>query len=157
LTSGSDSETWLNEVIIQPMTAADLDEVLAIECESFPSAWSRGSYERELRNDNSFYFVARHQGNLVGYAGMWIIFEEAHITTVAVHSDCRRRGLGTRLLYLFIELAREHHASRLTLEVREGNHAAIALYARFGFEQKGLLPNYYGDTGEDGIVMWKTL
>ncbi len=158
MTSDSVSEkSWLNETTIQPMAEADLDEVLAVERNSFPSAWSRGSYERELRNDNSFYFVAQHSGKLVGYAGMWVIFEEAHVTTIAVKSECRRRGLGKRLLSLLIDFARARNAARLTLEVREGNEAAVALYEQFGFERKGLLPNYYGDTGEDGIVMWKTL
>jgi ribosomal-protein-alanine N-acetyltransferase len=88
---------------------------------------------------------------------MWVIFEEAHITTIAVNSEYRRRGLGERLLSLLIDLARAHNTARLTLEVRESNEAAIALYEHFGFERKSLLPNYYGDTGEDGVVMWKTL
>ncbi len=157
MTSDFVDENWLNKVVIQPMTEEDLDEVLAIERKSFPSAWSRGSYERELRNDNSFYFTARCEGELIGYAGMWIIFEEAHVTTIAVKSEYRHRGLGKRLLSLLVDLARTRNADRLTLEVRTGNKPAIALYEQFGFERKGLLPNYYGDTGEDGIVMWKML
>jgi ribosomal-protein-alanine N-acetyltransferase len=139
------------------MAPADLDEVLAIENDAFPSAWSRGSYERELRNDSSFYFAARHGPQLVGYAGMWVIFEEAHITTIAVHPSYRRRGLARRLLLLLMEMARQRQSCRLTLEVRQNNAPALALYRQLGFEEKGVLPHYYGDTGEDGVVMWKAL
>jgi ribosomal-protein-alanine N-acetyltransferase len=139
------------------MTESDLDEVLTIERQSFPSVWSRASYERELRNRNSYYLTARHQGALVGYFGMWIVLGEAHITTLAVHPSYRRRGLGGRLLDHVIDLARRHSAARVTLEVREQNHAAIAMYRKFGFEPKGVLPAYYGDTRENGVVMLKEL
>jgi ribosomal-protein-alanine N-acetyltransferase len=139
------------------MAPEDLDEVLAIERGAFPSAWSRASYERELRNDNSYYFRARSAGVLVAYAGVWVVYDEAHITTIAVHPQWRRRGLATRLLRVLTRLAWEQGAARLTLEVRERNEAARALYQKLGFEEKGVLPGYYGDTGENGVVMWKTL
>ena len=74
------------------MREADLDEVMAMERESFPSAWSRGSYSRELRNRSSYYFVARLGEQLVGYVGMWVVGDEGHITTIAVHPERRRRG-----------------------------------------------------------------
>jgi len=157
LTSGSGETTWLDEITVAPMTPADLDEVLVIERHSFPSAWSRGSYERELRNRNSYYFAARHEDGLVGYIGMWVVVDEAHITTLAVHPGCRRRGLGSHLLRLLIEHARQHGVGRVTLEVREQNLAAISMYRTFGFQQTGVLQGYYGDTGENGLVMWKVL
>jgi ribosomal-protein-alanine N-acetyltransferase len=157
LTSGSDETRWLREIAISPMTPADLDEVLVIERHSFPSAWSRGSYERELRNRNSYYFAAHHEGRLVGYIGMWVVVDEAHITTLAVHPNCRRRGLGSHLLRRLIEHARQRRAARITLEVRERNFAAISMYRTFGFQQTGVLRGYYGDTGENGLVMWKIL
>jgi [ribosomal protein S18]-alanine N-acetyltransferase len=146
-----------DDYIIAPMQPTDLDEVLAIERAAFPSAWSRGSYERELRNSGSYYFTVRYETTLVGYAGMWVIIDEAHITTLAVHQDWRRRGIAAKLLTMLIAHAREQGASRLTLEVRVHNEPARALYRQFGFEEKGLLHGYYGDTGEDGIVMWKML
>jgi ribosomal-protein-alanine N-acetyltransferase len=157
LTSDSDERARLSQAVVGNMTESDLDEVLAIERQSFPSAWSRASYERELTNRSSYYFTARLGGSLVGYVGMWIVMDEAHITTLAVHPAYRRRGLGGRLLAHLIELARRHGASRVTLEVRERNHAAIAMYRKFGFTRKGLLPGYYGDTRENGLVMWKLL
>ena len=157
MTSGSDSRAWLDGVVVEPMAPEDLDEVLVIERESFPSAWSRGSYDRELRSSNSYYFVARSAGVLVAYAGMWIVFDEAHITTIAVHAQWRRRGLAARLMSMLIAFAHSQGAVRLTLEVRERNEAGLALYRKLAFEEKGLLPGYYGDTGENGVVMWKAL
>ena len=157
MTSGSADSTWLDKLAVEPMTPEDLDEVLAIEHRSFPSAWSRGSYERELRNDSSYYLTARSAGVLVAYAGMWIVYEEAHITTIAVHPQWRQRGLATRVLARLIRVAWQQGATRLTLEVRERNEAARALYQKLGFEEKGVLPGYYGDSGENGVVMWKTL
>ena len=139
------------------MTPDDLDEVLVIERHSFPSAWSRGSYERELRNRTSCYLTARHEGRLVGYIGMWVIVDEAHITTLAVHPRYRRRGLGAYLLSLLIQRARGRGAAKVTLEVRERNTPAISMYQSFGFQQTGVLRGYYGDTGENGLVMWKVL
>ena len=157
MTSGSGDTTWLDEIAIAPMTPDDLDEVLVIERHSFPSAWSRGSYERELRNRTSCYLTARHEGRLVGYIGMWVIVDEAHITTLAVHPGCRRRGLGAHLLGLLIQRARGRGAAKVTLEVRERNIPAISMYQSFGFQQTGVLRGYYGDTGENGLVMWKVL
>ena len=157
MTSGFDETAALDEIVIVPMTPADLDEVLAIERCSFPSAWSRGSYERELRSRNSHYFTAHHQGRLLGYVGMWLVLGEAHITTLAVHPHFRRRGLGSRLLRFLIGEARGGGATKVTLEVRTQNQAAISMYRKSGFEQKGVLRGYYGDTGEDGIVMWTLL
>lgn len=157
MTSGSDKTIWLQEIAVAPMTPVDLDEVIVIERHSFPSAWSRGSYERELRSHNSHYFVARREGRLVGYIGMWVVVDEAHITTLAVHPGCRRRGLGSHLLHLLMEHARRRGAARVTLEVREQNLAAISMYRALGFQQTGVLRGYYGDTGENGLVMWKVL
>jgi len=157
LTSDFGEATWSAEVEVEPMTPDDLDEVIEIERRSFPSVWSRGSYERELRNENSYYYVAREGDRLIGYAGMWIVLDEAHITTLAVQPERRRRGLGTRLMNRMIDLARRHSVRKVTLEVRERNRPAIDMYRKLGFVEKGFLPGYYGDTGENGIVMWKAL
>ena len=88
---------------------------------------------------------------------MWVAVDEAHITTLAVHPGCRRRGLGSHLLRLLITHARQRGAARVTLEVRERNLAAISMYRTFGFQETGVLRGYYGDTGENGLVLWKVL
>lgn len=157
MTSDSADPTWLDSVSIEPMQPADLDQVLTIERLSFPSAWSRESYLRELRSRNSYYFVARLAGAIIGHAGIWTVSDEAHISTIAVHPHHRRRGLGRRLLSHLIQLARRQHAAKITLEVREANHIARSLYRTFGFDEAGVLPRYYGDTGETGVIMCKLL
>jgi len=139
------------------MDPADLDVVLAIERACFTSAWTRESYLVELSNPSSWYVVARHAGEVIGYGGMWVIGDEAHVTTLAVHRARRRRGLGSLLLSQLLDVAAARGAAKATLEVRERNLAAQSLYEKFGFEKAGELFRYYGDTGENAVVMWKTL
>jgi len=139
------------------MDPSHLDVVLAIERACFPSAWTRESYLVELGNPSSWYVVARHAGEVIGYGGMWVIGDEAHITTLAVRPACRRRGLGSLLLSHLLGAAAPRGAAKATLEVRQGNLAAQSLYEKFGFEKTGELFRYYGDTGENAVVMWKTL
>jgi len=142
------------ELNILPMTLADLDRVVAIERRSFPTAWRREAYERELLNANARYLVAKVGEQVVGYAGMWVIPPEAHITTVAVEPEHRRRGIGERLLVALLESAQDMGASRVTLEVRESNAVARALYEKYGFEAVAYMRAYYPDTREDAVVMW---
>ena len=157
MTSGCADRTWLEAVAIERMRPEDLGEVLAIEHVSFPSAWSEESYRRELRNPSGHYFVARLGAAIVGYAGMWIVAEEAHISTLAVHPQRRRCGLGERLIAHLISTAQQYGAELMTLEVREGNLAAQALYVKLGFQASGLRPRYYGDTGENAILMSRSV
>jgi ribosomal-protein-alanine N-acetyltransferase len=153
LTSGCGDAEWRESASIEPMQKDDIEAVREIDHLSFPSSWSAESYLRDLRNRSSYYIVARLNGDVVGYAGMWLIADEAHISTLAVRPDRRRCGLGQRLLTHLIAVARDRGAAEITLEVREANMAARALYQKFGFASKGLIPNYYGDTGENAIVM----
>lgn len=142
------------QLAIVPMTRGDLDRVIAIERQCFPTAWSRESYERELLNANARYLEARVGELVVGYAGMWVIPPEAHITTIAVEPRYRRRGIGERLLVALLEAAEDMAASRVTLEVRESNSVARTLYEKYGFEAVAYMRGYYPDTGEDAVVMW---
>ncbi|MEW6522335.1 MAG: ribosomal protein S18-alanine N-acetyltransferase [Bacillota bacterium] len=138
------------------MRLSDIDEVLETEKLCFPTPWSRRAFVSELtENIYAHYIVARVNGQLVGYAGMWVILEEAHITNIAVHPDHRRQGLGWRLLHELMERARERSATNMTLEVRKSNLGAQAMYARAGFYVRGLRKGYYTDTKEDAIIMWK--
>jgi len=91
---------------------------------------------------------------VVGYVGLWMMVDEAHITTVAVRHSFRGRGLGKVLMLAIMELARELGSRMVTLEVRESNTVAIKMYHELGFQQKGLRPRYYTDNGEDAIIMW---
>ena len=97
--------------------------------------------------------MARAGDAVVAFAGIWLMVDEAHITTFGVHPDWRRQGIGRQLLLNLVELSRAIGARRMTLEVRVSNEAAQALYRSFGFEAAGRRPRYYSDDGEDALVM----
>jgi ribosomal-protein-alanine N-acetyltransferase len=145
--------TWLEALVFERMQPEHLAAVLAIERLSFPSAWSAESYLREMRNPSGHYCVARLEDEVIGYAGMWVVGDEAHVSTIAVREDRRRCGLGERLMRYLMSLAIRYQADRMSLEVRQSNLPAQALYAKLGFQAAAIRPHYYGDTGEDGVVM----
>ena len=157
MTSDSADRSWLDSVTFEAMTQFDLAGVLRIERISFPTAWTPESYLREIHNVNSYYMVARYQGTVVGYAGMWVIQDEAHVSTIAVAPEYRRRGLGEALMRHLMVTARSRHAILMTLEVREHNLIAQTLYRKLGFQTHSFLPHYYGDTGENAYVMRREL
>lgn len=144
------------EVTFAEMTCEHLDEVLAIEQASFSTPWSRYAFTYELlENEFAHYIVALAGGKVVGYAGMWIILDEAHVTNVAVHPAYRRRRIGKRLMQELMRRAALLGARRMTLEVRTSNRAARRLYAALGFVERGRRRGYYTDTKEDAVIMWK--
>jgi ribosomal-protein-alanine N-acetyltransferase len=143
-------------VKFRTMAPDDLDEVMAIECLSYLTPWSRSAFEREVAdNMTAEYIVAEaSSGSVCGYAGMWILMDEGHITNIAVHPDYRRHGIGTSLLCEMARRALRRGAQKLTLEVRPSNAGAQNLYAGLGFVARGRRKRYYSDTGEDAIIMW---
>lgn len=146
------------DLVVVPLAAAHLDQVLAIEARVATTGWSRGIFQRELADHVSrCYLVAVHPTLhgpvVVGYAGMQLLVDEAHITTMAVAEQARRRGVATRLLVELLREARARGAASATLEVRVDNMAARALYAGFGFRPVGLRPRYY-DGAVDALIMW---
>ncbi|HZS94758.1 MAG TPA: ribosomal protein S18-alanine N-acetyltransferase [Chloroflexota bacterium] len=92
-------------------------------------------------------------GRVMAYAGMWMMVDEAHITTIAVREEYRGRGMGELLLVSLLDTAIAMRAHRVTLEVRVSNGIAQSLYRKFGFEQVGLRPRYYSDNNEDAYIM----
>ncbi|MDQ7793521.1 MAG: ribosomal protein S18-alanine N-acetyltransferase [bacterium] len=144
------------ELEIGRMRPDDLDQVLAIEQVSFPTPWSRAAYRREVtENSYAHYLVMRLEGSIVAYGGMWVVLDEAHITTLAVTPALRCQGLGRRVLEALGELAASLGASRISLEVRRSNLTAQRLYNRFGFSACGIRRRYYTDTNEDALIMVK--
>ncbi|MDQ3097219.1 MAG: ribosomal protein S18-alanine N-acetyltransferase [Chloroflexota bacterium] len=142
-------------VVIQDMTLDDVDGVQVVERASFPLPWPANSFRHELtQNKNARYIVARDAGRIVAYAGLWLMVDEAHITTFAVLPDVRRRRIGERLLQQLFEIAHEMKAEWLTLEVRASNLAAQRLYEKYGFRRAGVRRRYYSDNNEDALIMW---
>jgi ribosomal-protein-alanine N-acetyltransferase len=145
------------ELRIREMRRRDLDQILEIEELCFPLPWSRESFLTELKNPLAQYIVAQEGFVLQGYAGVWLIFDEGHITNVAVHPRARGRRIGELLLANIMALASANGAVVVTLEVRPSNDAALSLYRRMGFEEKGHRRGYYLDNGEDALIMVKKL
>ncbi len=138
------------------MQLSDLDDVMEIEKVCYPTPWSRRAFVGELTENVYAYYLVAHAGTqLLGYAGMWVILDEAHVTNVSVHPEWRRMGLGRRLVHELIVRAHDLGATRMTLEVRPSNDGARKLYAQAGFVERGLRKGYYADTHEDAIIMWK--
>lgn len=146
-----------NLVEISALTLSDLEQVMEIEPVAFGSHhWSRQSFTNELTNSTGHYFAARdcQDKRILGYSGFWLIGEEAHITTLAVHPDFRRLHVGERLLVNYIIQARKVGADWITLEVRVSNESAQRLYGKYSFRSLGVRRNYYQDNGEDALVLW---
>ena len=141
-------------VVIAPMRSDDVAAVHDIERLSFSTPWPAHAFEQELRGNRlARYVVARVADRPVGFGGLWLMVDEAHITTIGVHPDWRRQGIGRQLVLALADLAIAIGARRMTLEVRASNEAAQALYRDFGFEVAGRRPRYYTDDGEDALVM----
>ncbi len=142
-------------MILRRATAADIDRIAEMEKVCFPEEpWSREMVAAEFSGLNpTRYYAAEENGELIAYAGIWIIPPEGYITNVAVHPDCRRKGTGSRVLQKLIEEASSEGVTDVTLEVRVSNAPAIALYKSFGFEETGIRPKYYQDH-EDALIMW---
>jgi ribosomal-protein-alanine N-acetyltransferase len=141
-------------VVISPMRPDDVSAVHDIERLSFSTPWPAHAFEQELRGNRlARYVVARVADRPVGFGGLWLMVDEAHITTVGVHPDWRRQGIGRQLVLALAEVGVAIGARRMTLEVRASNGAAQALYRDFGFEVSGRRPRYYTDDGEDALIM----
>lgn len=136
------------------MKPEDADAVEAVEKASFSMPWSRKDFWEHAANERTIYLLAVEDGKVVGYAGTWILDDEAQITNVAVAPERRGQGVGAALMAELIKEAKARGATRMTLEVRPSNTAALALYEKFGFRDCGHRPHYYLDNGEDAIIMW---
>ncbi|HYZ92734.1 MAG TPA: ribosomal protein S18-alanine N-acetyltransferase [Actinomycetota bacterium] len=143
------------DVEIGAMRRRHLPAVLRIEGKVYPRPWSAGLFLSELAQKGSrAYFVARHQGKVVGYGGVMILGDEGHITNIAVDPGFHRHRIGTRLMIALIEESRERRVRSMTLEVRRANAGAQAMYRKFGFQTVGVRRGYYVETGEDAYIMW---
>jgi ribosomal-protein-alanine N-acetyltransferase len=143
------------ELVIVPMEQPDVPQVLRIEQQAFPTQWPADAFYNELNaNKLAHYFVGRCDGTIVAYGGIWVILEDAHVTTIAVDERFRGRGIGEAMLVRLIDEALAHGASWMTLEVRESNAAAQRLYRKYGFTTVTARKGYYSDNNESALVMW---
>lgn len=143
------------QVQLVPMRRRHLRSVLRIEGQVYPRPWSLSLFVSELAlRSTRAYYVARVGGIVVGYCGLMLAGDDAHVTTIAVDPAWHRRGIATRLLVNAVRLATGRGARHLTLEVRVGNDPAQALYRAFGFHPAGVRKGYYVETNEDALVMW---
>ncbi|NEQ04922.1 MAG: ribosomal protein S18-alanine N-acetyltransferase [Moorea sp. SIO4E2] len=161
---------------LKPLKAEHLSAAVALDQLCFGGLWTRSGYERELDSPNSQLLAleAPPKGGkkptllegtgvpitslpnwLVGLGCFWSILEEAHIIILAVHPDYQRQGLGQLLLYSLLKEAKQRNLKWATLEVKPSNQAALALYQKFGFTKAGRRRNYYKDTGEDALILWR--
>lgn len=142
------------------MKEEHLDDVIKIEEVSYGEHhWSKDSFRTEIKNNVSEYvcaFLKNDDGEmvLVGYCGMWCVFEEAHITTLAIRPDYRGKKIAQALLVYQLERLYSEKIKFITLEVRVSNTAAIKLYEKFGFKSLGLRKKYYQNNNEDALIMW---
>ena len=141
-------------IVVDRMKVEDLPAVHVIERESFSTPWPAHAYQHELETNRlAHYIVARHGDGIVGFAGLWLLVDEAHVTTFATRRTWRRQGIGERLLLALLDLAASRGAHEATLEVRPSNAPARRLYEKYGFKVVGLRPRYYSDNNEDALIM----
>jgi len=147
--------TGMDDMIIRQAEEKDVDELTDLDKACFSRPWSRDAFRRELtKNPLAFYLAAEREGKIRGYAGLWLICDEGHITNVAVHPDFRRHHVASGLMTAMINSGFTENVCRYTLEVRKSNSSAQELYRKFGFREAGLRPGYYGDNGEAALIMW---
>jgi ribosomal-protein-alanine N-acetyltransferase len=143
----------LKEILVRPMQEQDLSAILEIETASFPFSWPENSFRNEIR-DNSIacYFSAQWESLVLGYCGAWIVLDEGHITTMAVHPDYRGKKIGKLLMWHMMNECLRRGVRWATLEVRRNGVVAQNLYLSFGFSVVGERREYYQD-GEDALIM----
>ncbi len=149
-------------VRIRPMRDQDVAAVQAIDRLAFAVPWPENAYAHELHHSpHSRLWVAEAEGaaerQIIGFAVLWLILDEAHIATIAVHPARRGQGIGKRLLETMIAAAADAGSRLITLEVRAGNHIAQGLYRAYGFRVVGRRPHYYNDNREDALIMTRYL
>lgn len=139
---------------IERMQAEDAETVFELDSKCFPSPWSVSAYLNEVHNKSAYYIVAKSGDRIVGFAGMWLVMDEAHITTIGVDPDFRGQKIGERMLINLLDEAIHRGARRATLEVRKSNIVAQNLYHKYGFYTVGIRKGYYTNNNEDAYVMW---
>lgn len=144
----------LSTLRFEPLQETHVAPILAIEGRTNTAPWSERSFRNELDHQRGIFLVAILSGEVVGYGGIWLVIDEAHVTTIAVAQEHQRLGIGERLMVELLKKAKERGMLCSTLEVRASNDAAIKLYEKLGYQISARRRGYYPDNREDAIVMW---
>lgn len=145
-------------MLIRKMDIDDLKRVVALEEQLFTSAWRESDFLYEiLQNDFSLNYVLEDEEYIIGYVGVWIMYEQAQITTIGIDPKYQRRGLGRELMKTVMDIATQQGCEMMSLEVRISNHKAISLYESLGFQNVSIRKDYYKDNHEDAYLMLRRL
>jgi len=142
-------------MMITEMNTAHVAQVAQLEKLCFADPWSEKSVASELENKWALWLVAVEDDRVVGYIGSQTSIDETDVMNVAVHPDCRRRGIAEALIMELVEQLKQKGSHALMLEVRASNAPAIALYEKLGFAQVGCRKNYYRNPREDALILRK--
>ena len=136
---------------ITKMTQEDCHALAELDKICFAVPWSEKSFSDEAENPLATYYVAREDGKIIGYGGVWLVGDEGQITNIAVLPEFRKSGVASRILEKLLDRAKDCY--QVVLEVRESNLPAISLYSKYGFINAGLRKNFYHSPTENAIVM----
>lgn len=139
-------------MLIRRMTLQDIPAVVEIENQCFSLPWSEKSFEDSLSREDTIFLVCEEEV-ITGYMGIYISFDEASVTNVAVAPGFRKKGYGEALVVAAKEAAKSVGAESIFLEVRQSNEPALSLYKKLGFEELGIRKNFYEHPVEDAIIM----
>ncbi|GGA76269.1 ribosomal protein S18-alanine N-acetyltransferase [Ornithinibacillus halotolerans] len=146
------------ELTIRKMELDDIPQVMFVELASFTSPWTEKVFHQELMDNNyAHYYIMELDKKIIGYVGMWVVYEDSQITNIAILPGYRGQKLGEKLFRFAIQKAMSLGAMRLSLEVRVTNIVAQKMYRKFGLVPGGIRKNYYTDNQEDAVVMWVNL
>lgn len=143
-------------LILRRATPDDAEAIFEVEQACFSMPWSLTAIEAELDEDmqeQRLYLVAEEEGQIVAYAGAWLVLDEGQITNIAVIPEARRQGIGAMITRKLMRLLFEASMNEIFLEVRLSNLGALAMYRRLGFTVKGIRKNYYTEPVEDAYIM----
>lgn len=145
----------LDNIKIEVMTLDDLESIKDILASDFDKFWNYNVFKSELQSENSKYLVAKLNTEIIGFAGIKIILDEADVMNIVIKKIYRNQGVGTLLLNEIINLCKKQNLNSVSLEVNETNSSAIHLYENFGFKKVGDRKKYYN--GSNAILMKKNL
>ena len=139
-------------ITIRPFESSDIRSAVALETEAQPVPWTEGVFRDEISAENRVYLIAESEDTIIGFGGMMLVGDDAHVTNLLVAPEHRRTGVGKQIMIDLIRAAIAGGARHLTLEVRSSDLAARRFYTRFGFAPVGVRSDYYGD--DDALIMW---